>query len=120
MNSNNLSSFDNLPQQIEYLSLKRNHFRELPSDLVDKQRLLFLDLSFNHLSDVGVLGQLNCLKVLLLKGNQVSKVAGLGNIRSLIELDLDSNLIEKVEEVNCFEQHQSIAVLNLQHNPVVE
>lgn len=120
MNSNSLSSFDNLPQHIEFLSLKRNHFTELPADLVEKQRLLFLDLSFNRLSDVDVLGQLNCLKVLMLKGNQITRLAALGSIRSLVELDLDSNLVERIEEAACFEHHQSIAVLNLQHNPVVE
>ncbi len=120
MNSNTLSSFDNLPQQIEYLSLKRNYFRVLPADLVNKERLLFLDLSFNQLSDISVLGQLNFLKVLMLKGNQIAKIASLANIRTLVELDLDTNSIDKMEEVSCFEHHQSIAVLNLQHNPVVE
>ena len=120
MNTNCLSSFDNLPQQIEFLSLKRNNFRELPSDLVEKQRLLFLDLSFNQLSDVDVLGQLKCLKVLMLKGNQITRVAALGSVRSLVELDLESNLVGKIDEVTCFEHHPSIAVLNLQHNPVVE
>lgn len=68
---NNIDSCDDLPLQLEVLSLNNNKILEISPEIKDLSFLVTLDLSYNIIKNVTNLAHLSSLRVLFLRYNKV-------------------------------------------------
>ncbi|KAJ3198920.1 hypothetical protein HDU82_000868, partial [Entophlyctis luteolus] len=101
---------------LQYLSLARNRYSEIPA--FENLLLHILDMAHNFLSHV----KINCwfprLKILRLNGNKIEKVYPLSYCPFLVELQLADNHIEDPANLIALTVCQQLQILNLAHNPV--
>ncbi|CAM6128668.1 unnamed protein product [Calypogeia fissa] len=69
-------------------------------DILDLQLMTQLNLHDSNITEIEALGELHCLKVLVLCFNKISKIRGLDGLLLLERLDLSYNLLTKIEGLN--------------------
>lgn len=109
-----------LPSQLENLNLSQNLLNKLEVPLLALENLHTLDLSGNRLVDVEGIGLLRKLKCLYLNNNLIQTLAGLEQLEYLLEVDLSFNMLKTRDSVRVLDLIQSIAVVNIENNDVVD
>ncbi|CAF1171874.1 unnamed protein product [Adineta ricciae] len=115
-----LNIFSNL-NQLEKLSLKSNHLRQLPSDIGYLIKLCWLCLEDNELSDLPDCLQ-DCvhLSYLNLNGNNFAHVPNvIGKLSSLNIISLQRNAIAEINDETLL-MFSSMTKVDLRENPLVD
>lgn len=123
----NLANFDNsklrqlpnnLPSDMENISLAENKFREFPSELMKFSNLKYVNLSKNNISGVNVgFGSLKKLKWLDLSDNKIKELGdGISEATSLEYLNLSDNRLKEVP-IGLIKL-KSLKILNLKGNRI--
>lgn len=118
--NNRISELWQVPEQVENLNVSCNFITELNGGFLTLKRLQNLDISSNCIKGISELRGLSGLKCLYASSNKISSLEGLQGLSQLIELDLNHNLIEKREDLAILGANDSIVVVSIENNPVVE
>ncbi|XP_072991754.1 uncharacterized protein [Typha latifolia] len=103
---------------VETLDLSRNHFAKV-DNLRKCMKLRNLDLGFNHLRSIALLGEVSCRIVkLVLRNNALTTLHGIENLRSLVGLDLSYNIISSFSELEILSSLSCLQSLWLEGNPI--
>lgn len=117
--SNGIEILYDLPSLIENLNLSQNLLTKLEVPLLSLENLHTLDLSNNRLSDIEGIGLLKKLKCLYLSNNLIRNLAGLEQLQCLLEVDISFNSLKTRNSIRALDLSQSIVVVNIEHNEVV-
>ena len=84
---------------LEKLNLGHNSIQNLLNLQLggSRDRLLWLDLSYNQINDLGPLGDLSNLETLDLSGNQIENLQPLTRLKALRRLSLTGNPLNEKE-----------------------
>lgn len=118
--SNGIEILYELPSLIENLNLSQNLLIKLEVPLLSLENLHTLDLSNNRLSDIEGIGLLKKLKCLYLNNNLIRNLAGLELLQCLLEVDISFNSLKTRNSIRALDLSQSIAVVNIEQNEVVD
>ncbi|CAL6038518.1 leucine-rich_repeat domain-containing protein [Hexamita inflata] len=91
---NNIS-FEKTPKNINYFQAKDCNIQNFDK-VTQMQQLVYLDLSYNKITDISIIVNMPGLTSLILSNNQISDISPLASLNNLQELKLDFNLIEDI------------------------
>ncbi|CAL6099820.1 leucine-rich_repeat domain-containing protein [Hexamita inflata] len=88
-------SFEKTPTKINYFQAKDCDIQNFDK-VTQMQQLVYLDLSYNKITDISIIATMPGLTSLILSNNQISDISPLASLNNLKELKLDYNLIEDI------------------------
>jgi small GTP-binding protein len=101
-------------QRLTYLNLNGNQISDI-SSLKELKNLTQLDFSFNKIIDISSLKELNNLTVLFLYGNQITDISDLEELNNLTELNLGNN---QISEISVLKKLKKLTILRLHTNKI--
>ena len=120
ISNNRITEIWELPPQLESLSLAGNHIKELNTVIQSLQRLQTLDISNNRISSISLLSPLVNLKCLYANNNEITSLRGIEKLSQLMEIDLSYNLLKTRDNISSLNLNNSIVVISIEANPVLE
>ncbi|XP_074047385.1 serine/threonine-protein kinase 11-interacting protein [Macrotis lagotis] len=119
---NSLTALDrslHLLSALQILNLSHNQVRDCEDFLTALSELWYLDVSYNRLQSVPMLGASGAvLRRVVLRGNELRTLAGLDQLRSLQHLDVAYNLLEQHRELMPLRMLTELQRLHLEGNPL--
>ncbi len=119
LRGNALTSLEELPDlpELRTLDLFGNSIAEVGKAIAGRDRLEWLDLSYNALTTVAGIGELPHLERLLLSHNRLQSLAGLVGLPRLRELVVDGNQLSDASAVDAL---PALEIVNLSGNRLEE
>ncbi|CAH1774672.1 unnamed protein product [Owenia fusiformis] len=116
--------FYNLKDNITQLRFTSSQLREIPKSVCILRKLVVLDLSQNHISDIKntSIGCLSTLSVLNLTNNRIKKLVNntFSGLTTLKELYIGHNSIQRIDVFAFNKDLESLSLIDLNHNKLEE
>ena len=109
-----------LPRALQSLDCSENALRELNACFDSLTALVPLDVSYNKLTSIAGLAQLQVLRVLKAKYNKISSLEGVVTLTSLETLDVEGNFVRSAEDLALLDANPALREVCLMYNPIQE